>query len=536
MGLRCSRYKKINITCLPAVEKHILKKIIRMKEIMKSVFTLIIIALLILKASACGTDTGPLPDPSSDNVVSSVKLNRTKLKLPVGGEPVTLSASVKPENAVNKDVTWASSDNSVATVSGGVIAPVAEGTAFITVTTVEKNFTDICEVKVMDSATWDPLSVTDLPAALKVKNVNNQTSLINAVTTAEPGDHIVLADGSYNSFSITRSGTKDNPIVIKADNLLGAKINSGSVSINANWVIVYGLDFVISTIKIGENSPADDVSVWRCRFRDNTGGTNETGMQSAIRTYNAKRIDIAYIEVTNWKGGLLFGTKDGSYDITVRYSLFRKTPKGYLENGSEAIRTLSGQPELFLKEINLLVHRNRFTEWNSDSETISVKSSKVIVRQNTQENCFGTINNRNGSGNLFDANWSKNSMGIGMHDGDATVCKPNIMIGNKVENATRGLTVKGGNAEPCTNTHPGWSKAYDLWVSSNTTINCNLIVGFNYTDHKGNIVKRTVIYNHTGSIEMRDEQETIDNRNQPDPTYTPGKLIWLEDNDVGPNA
>ncbi len=507
-----------------------------MNKIINSTISIIIITSLVFSTGTCSTDTVPKPDASNDNVVTSVKLDRTILKLTVGGEPVALSASVKPENAVNKEVTWSSSDNSVATVSNGVITPVAEGTAFITVTTVEKNFTDICEVKVMDSTTWDPLSVTDLPAALKVKNVNNHASLLNALATVNPGDHIVLADGNYSGISISRSGTKDFPIVIKADKLLGAKITSGSVSIKAKWVIVYGLDFVVSNIKIGQDSPAEDVSIWRCRFRDNTGGTNDTGMKSAIRTYNAKRVDIAYIEVTNWKGGLLFGTKDGSRDITVRYSLFKNTPKGYVENGSEAIRTLSGQPELFLEEINLLVHRNRFAEWNSDSETISIKSSKVIVRQNTQENCWGTFNNRNGSGNLFDANWSKNSMGIGMHDGDATVCKPNIMIGNKVENATRGLTAKGGDAEPCTNTHPGWAKAYDLWVSSNITINCSLIVGFNYTDHKGNKVKRTVIYNHTGNIEMRDEEETIDNRNQPDPTYTPGELIWLEDSDVGPDA
>ena len=51
------------------------------------------------------------------------------------GKETTLTATVTPSNATNKDVTWTSSNTSVATVSMGKVIGVAEGTAVITATT-----------------------------------------------------------------------------------------------------------------------------------------------------------------------------------------------------------------------------------------------------------------------------------------------------------------------------------------------------------------------------------------------------------------
>ena len=51
------------------------------------------------------------------------------------GKETTLTATVTPSNATNKEVTWTSSNTSVATVSGGKVKGVAEGTTVITATT-----------------------------------------------------------------------------------------------------------------------------------------------------------------------------------------------------------------------------------------------------------------------------------------------------------------------------------------------------------------------------------------------------------------
>ena len=68
--------------------------------------------------------------------VESVDLNRTSLSLKEG-DSATLTAWVCPENATNKSVNWHSSNNSVATVSGGVVTAVSQGSATITATAAD---------------------------------------------------------------------------------------------------------------------------------------------------------------------------------------------------------------------------------------------------------------------------------------------------------------------------------------------------------------------------------------------------------------
>lgn len=61
----------------------------------------------------------------------------------------TLVATIAPEDATNKSVTWVSSADAVATVdANGVVRGIAEGTANITVTTVDGELTDVCVVTV----------------------------------------------------------------------------------------------------------------------------------------------------------------------------------------------------------------------------------------------------------------------------------------------------------------------------------------------------------------------------------------------------
>ncbi len=63
--------------------------------------------------------------------VTSVSLNKTSATLNVG-DTTSLSATVNPSNATNKNITWTSSNTNVATVSGGVVTGVSAGTATIT--------------------------------------------------------------------------------------------------------------------------------------------------------------------------------------------------------------------------------------------------------------------------------------------------------------------------------------------------------------------------------------------------------------------
>ena len=80
--------------------------------------------------------------------VTGVTLDKDSLTL-TEGETATLAATVEPEEAINKTVTWSTSDESVATVdANGTVTAVSAGTATITVTTEDGGFTASCEVTV----------------------------------------------------------------------------------------------------------------------------------------------------------------------------------------------------------------------------------------------------------------------------------------------------------------------------------------------------------------------------------------------------
>ena len=93
-------------------------------------------------------------EASTDPVVNvtGVSLSVKTKALSVGASFV-LTATVAPENAADKTVSWASSKPEVASVDqSGKITAKAVGTASITVTTNDGGKTDVCTVTVSESS------------------------------------------------------------------------------------------------------------------------------------------------------------------------------------------------------------------------------------------------------------------------------------------------------------------------------------------------------------------------------------------------
>ena len=101
--------------------------------------------------------------------VTGVSLNKTSLTLSKGSSE-TLTATVSPSNATNKNVTWSSNNTSAATVdSNGKVTAVAAGTAIITVTTKDGNKTASCTVTVTDPETIPVTGIRISPSSLSMK-------------------------------------------------------------------------------------------------------------------------------------------------------------------------------------------------------------------------------------------------------------------------------------------------------------------------------------------------------------------------------
>ena len=131
-------------------------------------------------SGSSGTSDVP-PEPVH---VDGVTVSPKSLEKKVGDTGVQLVATVSPSNADNKNVTWESSKSSVASVSNsGVVQFVGEGSATITVETVDGGYTDTCSVTVSKATPPGPddyyaqcegLSGSALEA--KLKQINSPKS------------------------------------------------------------------------------------------------------------------------------------------------------------------------------------------------------------------------------------------------------------------------------------------------------------------------------------------------------------------------
>ena len=102
-------------------------------------------------------------EPASEVIeATSVSFNKTSLTLEIG-ESETLTATILPNNAMDKTVTWTSSDQAVAMVANGKITAIGSGNATITATT-SNGKTATCTVTVSDpyaDFTFQPYSSMD---------------------------------------------------------------------------------------------------------------------------------------------------------------------------------------------------------------------------------------------------------------------------------------------------------------------------------------------------------------------------------------
>lgn len=102
-----------------------------------------------LYPSATTVYTGSSEDTPTETSVTGVKLSSESLVLKVG-QTSALEAAVIPTDADNKNVSWESSNSSVASVdNSGNITALNEGNTIISVKTEDGGYTDTCEVDVV---------------------------------------------------------------------------------------------------------------------------------------------------------------------------------------------------------------------------------------------------------------------------------------------------------------------------------------------------------------------------------------------------
>ena len=115
--------------------------------------------------------------------VTEVTLDKTELTL-TEGETETLTATVKPDNADNRKVTWSSDKTEIATVDGaGKVTAVKAGEAVITVATEDGGKTATCKVTVKAKAV--PVTGVDVNPWVMTLSVRGTSKLSYTIRPAD---------------------------------------------------------------------------------------------------------------------------------------------------------------------------------------------------------------------------------------------------------------------------------------------------------------------------------------------------------------
>lgn len=138
--------------------------------------------------------------------VTGVSLNKTSLALEVGNSE-TLTATVTPSNATNKDVSWNSSDSSVATVENGRVTAKKAGSTVITVTTSDGNKTASCNVTVTEKEPETiPVTGVSLNKTSLALEAGNSETLTATVTPSNATNQAVTWNSSDSSVATVENG------------------------------------------------------------------------------------------------------------------------------------------------------------------------------------------------------------------------------------------------------------------------------------------------------------------------------------------
>jgi uncharacterized protein YjdB len=145
----------------------------------KKIFSVCLVLSVLLLFTGCNNPNG---SGSSTAAVESVTLSETSKTLEPG-EEFELTAAIEPAAADDQSVTWESSNDAIATVTGTgltvTVSAVSAGTATITVKTTDGNFTGECIVTVESSVIkifmagdstmciWDPAVEPGTPYQVK---------------------------------------------------------------------------------------------------------------------------------------------------------------------------------------------------------------------------------------------------------------------------------------------------------------------------------------------------------------------------------
>jgi uncharacterized repeat protein (TIGR02543 family) len=334
--------------------------------------------------------------------VTGVSLNKTTATLTLGSME-TLTPTVLPAAATNQNVTWSSSNISVADVTNaGLVIALAEGTAIITVKTVDGNKTATCTVTV-STATVAVISVElnkttaaltagateQLTATVNPNNATNQNVMWesdnNSVATVNSAGLVTAVSVGTAIITVkTADGNKTATCTVTVS-ATGTNVAVTSVSLNKTTISLDEGDTERLTATVNPNNATNKNVTWES---SNTAvaTVNSSGRVSAIAegtaTITVKTVD---------------GNKTATCTVTVVAGSSSVAVTSVSLNKATAALTV-GATEQLTATINPGNATNKNVTWSSSNTAVAtVNSSSGLVTARAVGSAIITVKTADGN-------------------------------------------------------------------------------------------------------------------------------------------
>ena len=268
--------------------------------------------------------------------VTGVSLNKSQITLEIGGT-ATLTATVSPENATDKSVTWESDKTNIATVDNtGKVTAISDGTAVITVKTAN-NKTATCTVTV--NAAVIPVTEIELNKTELTLEIGDEETLTASVLPENATDKAVTWTVAPVGVVSVENGVvtaiKDGTATITAT--ANGKSATCSVTVNAPLTNAQVLQF------LNDNVLLEAAKAWADNWGLEPSDITKDNIKNATWyvTQNGDNIKSA---------NLVFTYDRGSYAISL-YKIDFTTPLTFQNIKENKVENLTFT-EMYSKAIN----------------------------------------------------------------------------------------------------------------------------------------------------------------------------------------
>lgn len=308
--------------------------------------------------------------------------------------------------------------------------------------------------------------------------VATQAELNKAIVRAQPGDAIVIANGTYSdlAFNLTCRGSAEAPVTVRAATPGDVTLNGEShVVIRGSYIVVEGFKFdqvqAFSKTK-GVRNVVRFLGATHCRLTQcyfyRCGWNKWAHIVQLNQGSCDNRVDHNTWEKIRGQGVGISHSETGPAAISARnqidHNYFNRTealdPENPEKNGNEPIQLGQGkfgdEPMAALVEFNLI--ENMHARDGADPELISVKTGDDVIRYNTFRH-----NDRSREITLRYAQRCRVEGNFVLGSGIRVYGSHHVIINNYIADAERGINVPGADGT-------NYPVTTDVLIANNTII------------------------------------------------------------------